>query len=197
MKAAPPLLPTSVGKRHILPKPTAEPADAKITPIRLPNFPLLVESITFTLIINQKNGAKIHIFSYICNKFLYYERIIPKKIPVKPLCHCSCHHSFAGTNTRNASTAQHQFVGQMGSFRHVWRYVPCHLVGILATASANRLATRNNRCDPFAYHLGNIVGIGSNLPHLLSHRRLARRCCQRHRSYPWSRVGLLYFAQDL
>ena len=41
IKAAPPLLPTSVGKRQILPRPTALPADAKTTPHLLAKLPLL------------------------------------------------------------------------------------------------------------------------------------------------------------
>ena len=39
-KAAPPLLAVCVGKPHILPNPTAEPAAAMIKPIRELNAPL-------------------------------------------------------------------------------------------------------------------------------------------------------------
>ena len=38
MKAAPPFWPVSMGKRHILPRPTAEPAAASTAPSLLPKF---------------------------------------------------------------------------------------------------------------------------------------------------------------
>ena len=85
----------------------------------------------------------------------------------------------------------------VGSLRHVRRFMPCHLVGILATASPNQLATCHNWCYPVAYHTGNTDGTGTNLPYHLPHGRLARCCCQCHRSCPWSSDWLLYFAQDL
>ena len=40
MKAAPPPRPTSIGKRQMLPSPTAEPAEAKTTPNWLAKLPL-------------------------------------------------------------------------------------------------------------------------------------------------------------
>lgn len=42
MKAAPPLRPVSIGKRQMLPKPTADPAAASTAPILLPKFSLLL-----------------------------------------------------------------------------------------------------------------------------------------------------------
>lgn len=42
MNAAPPLWPVIYGKRQILPRPTAEPAVANITPNLLPKFTLLL-----------------------------------------------------------------------------------------------------------------------------------------------------------
>ena len=42
-KAAPPFSPTIYGKRQILPKPTAHPTVARITPSLLPNVALFVD----------------------------------------------------------------------------------------------------------------------------------------------------------
>jgi hypothetical protein len=42
MKAAPPFAPTSVGKRHTLPSPTALPAAARMIPNLLPKLALLL-----------------------------------------------------------------------------------------------------------------------------------------------------------
>ena len=42
MKAAPPLRPVSMGKRQMLPNPTAEPAAANTAPNLLPKFSLFV-----------------------------------------------------------------------------------------------------------------------------------------------------------
>ena len=54
MKAAPPSCPVIYGNRHILPKPTAEPAVARITPILVPNFPLCsIINILFSLFFSQ------------------------------------------------------------------------------------------------------------------------------------------------
>ena len=47
IKAAPPFSPTIQGKRQIFPKPTAEPADAKITPILLPKLALSFMFVSF------------------------------------------------------------------------------------------------------------------------------------------------------
>ena len=54
MKAAPPLLPTSVGNLHTLPSPTAEPAAASTTPNLLPKF-FLVSIATSVLSVSYQS----------------------------------------------------------------------------------------------------------------------------------------------
>ena len=63
MKAAPPSCPVIYGNRHILPKPTAEPAVARITPILVPNFPLC--SIIYILF-SQIYHSKLYNSSLFC-----------------------------------------------------------------------------------------------------------------------------------
>jgi hypothetical protein len=55
MKAAPPFSPVVVGKRHILPRPTAEPAVASIRPVREAKF--AIKKYVYY-------NAKLQLFSY-------------------------------------------------------------------------------------------------------------------------------------
>ena len=64
MKAAPPFSPVIYGNRHTLPKPTADPAVARITPILLPKFALY----SFIYKITYNKRCKIKYFFLLLQK---------------------------------------------------------------------------------------------------------------------------------
>ena len=69
MKAAPPYSPTIYGKRHMFPRPMADPAMAIRTPNRLVKFSLCMSS-------SFKADDSAGLFSYICNGFVVQSALI-------------------------------------------------------------------------------------------------------------------------